>query len=188
MALVHGATEPSDVFTSERRPTTLRDFRKRMMYFDAVAYLPDDILVKVDRAAMSVSLETRMPLLDHRVVEFAWRLPMDLRVREGQDKWLLRQVLFKYVPKALVERPKMGFSLPVNAWLRGPLREWAEGLLAESRLKNEGYFDSRSVRTAWEAHLTGQPNQHSLLWNVLMFQSWLDGAESASPAAALRTA
>jgi asparagine synthase (glutamine-hydrolysing) len=190
MALVRGASESSDVFMNESRRSTLADFRKRMMFFDAIGYLPDDILVKVDRAGMSVSLETRMPLLDHRVVEFAWRLPMDLRVREGEGKWLLRQVLFKYVPKALVERPKMGFSLPINAWLRGPLRDWAESLLAESRLKSEGYFEPDRVRSAWEAHLSGRVDQHSLLWTVLMFQSWLDGMErpQRAHAAALRTA
>jgi asparagine synthase (glutamine-hydrolysing) len=189
--LVVGATGSSDLITDEpNRSTTLTDFRKRMMYFDAVGYLPDDILVKVDRAGMSVSLETRMPLLDHRVVEFAWRLPMDIRVRGGQGKWLLRQVLFKYVPPALVERPKMGFSLPVDSWLRGPLREWAEALLAESRLKREGYFHPESVRRVWEAHLSGRVDQRSLLWNVLMFQSWLDGVASpqAARVAALRTA
>jgi asparagine synthase (glutamine-hydrolysing) len=190
-ALVLGATESSGPFTDEpHRSTTLADLRKRMMYFDAIEYLPDDILVKVDRAGMSVSLETRMPLLDHRVVEFAWRLPMDIRVRAGGGKWLLRQVLFKYVPRPLVERPKMGFSLPISSWLRGSLREWAEALLAESRLKREGYFDPGSIRSAWEAHLSGHVDQHSLLWNVLMFQSWLDGVESprAARLAALRTA
>jgi asparagine synthase (glutamine-hydrolysing) len=145
-ALIHGASEPDDVFMDHSRSSRLSDFRKRMMYLDAVSYLPDDILVKVDRAAMSVSLETRVPLLDHRVVELAWRLPMDFKVRDGQGKWLLRQVLYKYVPKALVERPKMGFGLPVDSWLRGPLREWAEALLAESRLRRDGYFNPVSVR------------------------------------------
>jgi asparagine synthase (glutamine-hydrolysing) len=183
-ALVRGVSEPPD---SESRPsTTLADFRKRMMFFDATGYLPDDILVKVDRAGMAVSLETRMPLLDHRVVEFAWRLPMDLRVRGSEEKWLLRQVLFKYVPRALVDRPKMGFSLPIDSWLRGPLRDWAEALLAESRLKSEGFFDPAAVRAAWSAHVTGRAQQHSLLWNVLMFQAWLECGSATSPIAASR--
>jgi asparagine synthase (glutamine-hydrolysing) len=181
-ALIRGAGEPADVFTDTSRMSTLSDFRKRMMFFDAISYLPDDILVKVDRAGMSVSLETRMPLLDHRVVEFAWRLPMDLKLRGGHGKWLLRQVLFKHVPRALVERPKMGFGLPIDSWLRGPLREWAEGLLAESRLTNEGYFNATSVRRAWAAHLSGRLDQHSLLWNVLMFQSWLEHTHNPTTA------
>jgi asparagine synthase (glutamine-hydrolysing) len=173
-ALVCGGAEPRDAFTDKSRWAKLSDFRQRMTYLDAICYLPNDILVKVDRAGMSVSLETRMPLLDHRVVEFAWRVPMTLKHRHGQGKWLLRQVLHKYVPKELVDRPKMGFGLPIDSWLRGPLREWADGLLAESRLKSEGYFDAALVRQAWNAHLTGRIEQHPLLWNVLMFQSWLE--------------
>ncbi len=189
-ALMRDAGEAADVFVDRSRLPDLADFRKRMMYVDAISYLPDDILVKVDRAGMSVSLETRMPLLDHRVVELAWRMPIGLKVRDGVGKWLLRQVLYRHVPKALVERPKMGFGLPIDTWLRGPLREWAETLLGESRLKREGYFNAASVRTAWDAHLSGRVDQHSLLWNVLMFQSWLDSLGSAQPArvGALRTA
>ena len=179
-ALVSGGAEPLDAFTDQSRWANLSDFRQRIAYLDAISYLPNDILVKVDRAAMSVSLETRMPLLDHRVVEFAWRVPMTLKHRHGQGKWLLRQVLYKYVPKELVDRPKMGFGLPIDSWLRGPLREWAEGLLATSRLKSQGYFDAAIVRKAWNAHLTGSIDQHSLLWNVLMFQSWLEYSEAAA--------
>jgi asparagine synthase (glutamine-hydrolysing) len=179
--LVRGAGDLSDSFVDHSRLPDLSDFRKRMMYVDAISYLPDDILVKVDRAGMSVSLETRMPLLDHRVVELAWRLPMDLKVRDGVGKWLLRQVLHRHVPKALVERPKMGFGLPVDKWLRGPLREWAETLLGESRLESEGFFSPARVRAAWDAHLSGRVDQHSLLWNVLMFQSWLEHHRVAPP-------
>ena len=152
----------------------LKDFSHRMMYLDLVSYLPDDILVKVDRAAMGVSLETRVPMLDHRVVEFAWQLPLSMKIREGQGKWLLRQVLYKYVPRKLVERPKMGFGVPLDAWLRGPLKEWAEALLSKDRLKREGFLNSGPVREKWHEHLTGRRNWAYHLWGVLMFQSWLE--------------
>ncbi len=179
-SLVNGAGEPPDAFTDESRRADLSDLSQRMMYLDSVSYLPDDVLVKVDRAGMSVGLETRMPLLDHRVVELAWRVPMTLKHRDGRGKWLLRQVLYKYVPKELVNRPKMGFGLPIGAWLRGPLREWADALLDESRLNNEGYFEAGLVRKAWDMHLSGKVDQHSLLWNVLMFQSWLESSREPS--------
>jgi asparagine synthase (glutamine-hydrolysing) len=149
-------------------------FEQWMMFMDAQTYLPDDILVKMDRAAMSVSLETRIPLLDHRVVEFAARLPLDMKIRDGQGKWILRQILYRYVPRELIERPKTGFSIPLGHWMRGPLREWAEALISESRLKSEGFLDAGIVRQRWDEHMSGRRDWQYQLWNILMFQSWLE--------------
>lgn len=177
--LVYGATEPATVMTDPTLCPDVGDFESRMMALDQLAYLPDDILVKVDRAAMGVSLETRVPLLDHRLVEFAWSLPQSMKIRNGQGKWLLRQVLHRYVPPALVERPKMGFGIPIDVWLRGPLREWAENLIGESRLKQEGYFRPGPIREKWNEHLTGRRNWSYQLWHVLMFQAWLEHQKGA---------
>src|SRR5690606_3699480 len=138
---------------------------QRMMVLDSMTYLPDDIMVKVDRAAMGVSLETRAPFLDHRVVEFAWRIPQSMKLRNGGSKWILRKVLYRHGPKNLIERPKMGFGVPIDIWLRGPLKDWAEALLDESRLRREGYFNPTLVRSKWAQHLSGEINGQYMLWD-----------------------
>ena len=151
---------------------------EQMMLLDTATYLPDDILHKVDRAAMHVSLETRAPFLDHRVGELAWRLPLHMKIRHGQGKWILRQLLAKYVPVDLIERPKVGFHIPLDLWLRGPLREWASDLLAPARLLQDGYLDAGAVQRKWAEHLSGRRDWQDELWCVLMFQTWLTGAQS----------
>jgi len=171
--IVNGAVEPHTLLTNSNR-VKLANASEQMMYFDSVTYLPDDILVKLDRATMSVSLEGRVPILDHRVAEFAWKLPLSLRVRGQEGKWILRRLLYRYVPRELVKRPKSGFGIPIDSWLRGPLRDWAESLLNEDRIRREGFFDPKPIRRVWKEHLAGRRNWAYHLWDVLMFQAWLD--------------
>ena len=171
--IVLGAKEPQTWLTQRGMRMPIQDPKQQMMFLDAMTYLPDDILVKVDRAAMSNSLETRVPFLDHRVVEFASRLPMNMKIRDGETKWLLRQVLYQYVPKELIERPKAGFGMPLAEWLRGPLKGWVESLIDEKKLAQEGYFNVHQIRNLWHEHLSAKRNHQTLLWNVLMYQVWL---------------
>lgn len=172
-SLVIGAGEKNIWADAQILKLRRQDFSERMMFHDLVGYLTDDILTKVDRAAMAVSLETRVPMLDHHVVEFAWQLPLSMKIRnEGEGKWLLRRVLDRYVPRELIERPKMGFGIPLDSWLRGPLRDWAESLLDARRLEQEGYFHPGPIRQRWTEHLSGTRNWQYALWNVLMFQAW----------------
>jgi asparagine synthase (glutamine-hydrolysing) len=170
--VVVGAKEPLSRLREIMAQPSELVFEENMMYWDLMTYLPGDILVKVDRAAMAVSLESRVPMLDHRVIEFAWTLPLHMRVRGGEGKWLMKQLLSRHVPRALTDRPKTGFGIPIDVWLRGPLRDWAESLLDESRLRREGFFDPVPIRAKWREHLGETRNWAYWLWDILMFQAW----------------
>lgn len=172
-SVVINGNEPETLVSNSSAWPKTDSLEHAMMAMDAQTYMVDDILVKVDRAAMAASLETRVPMLNHRVVELAWQMPLEYKIRDGQGKWLLRQVLYKHVPRELIERPKAGFGTPLDAWLRGPLREWAEFLLSEQRLRSEGFFNPEPIRTMWAQHLSGKMNWQYHLWNVLMLQAWL---------------
>ena len=171
---VVGGSEPGGILFDDGLAARHPDAIARMQVLDTLTYLPDDILTKVDRASMAASLEARVPLLDHRVIEFAWSLPRCLHTRNRQGKWLLRQTLNKYVPRELVERPKQGFAVPIGAWLRGPLRDWAEHLLDERRLREDGFFQADAIRRLWDEHQSGRRNRQYQLWGPLMFQAWHD--------------
>jgi asparagine synthase (glutamine-hydrolysing) len=177
--LVPGATEPDSLLRDQcRDPSGWRfmpEFAGWIMAMEAIDYMPGDVLAKVDRAAMANSLEVRAPFLDHHVVEFAATLPLAMKLRGGQGKWILRQLLYRHVPQSLVDRPKKGFSVPLAAWLRCPLRDWAEGLLAEPALSRDGCFDAAAVRRAWAEHLGGRKDRAAQLWSILMFQAWRAG-------------
>jgi asparagine synthase (glutamine-hydrolysing) len=178
--VVLGSEEPPDGLGEG---SSIADPTRRMMLLDTLTYLPDDILVKLDRATMAVSLEGRVPYLDHRVVEMAWRMPLPMHVSDGVGKRLLRRILHRYVPPALVERPKWGFGIPTGSWLRGPLRGWAEALLEPARLRREGLLDPGPIRAAWAEHLSGRRNRQYELWDVLMFQAWLEASDRDAVAA-----
>ena len=152
--------------------TGLDGLAEEMQYLDTLTYLPGDILAKVDRATMAVGLEARAPLLDHRVLAFAWSLPLAMKIRGGSLKWLLRQVAHTYVPKTLLQRPKAGFSLPIGDWLRGPMRDWAESRLDHKSLNEGGFFEPDIIRLRWAEHLSGRQNWHSALWPILVFEDW----------------
>jgi asparagine synthase (glutamine-hydrolysing) len=170
--LMPGASEPRGVLWENAVADEFPNMLDRMQFLDLVTYLPDDILTKVDRASMAVGLEARVPLLDHRLIEFAWRLPREVKMRRGESKWLLKQVLYRHVPPALVNRPKMGFGIPLGEWLRGPLRDWAESLLDERNLREADLLDAKRVRQYWTEHVQGKRNWQHLLWTVLMLQAW----------------
>jgi asparagine synthase (glutamine-hydrolysing) len=171
-SLILGSSEPETILSRQDSLPALPTLREQMMFLDMMMYLPDDILTKVDRASMAVGLEARVPLLDHRILEFAWNAPTKYKYCNGQAKWLLRQVLYRHVPQELMDRPKMGFGVPIEHWLRDPLRDWAESLLNKERLTQEGYFNVALVRNMWEEHLSGKRRWHYYLWDVLMFQAW----------------
>ncbi|KWO87022.1 asparagine synthetase B [Burkholderia ubonensis] len=173
-----GQEPPTPLDTASAWPADLT-FAEQAMAIDTLTYLPTDILTKVDRAAMAVSLETRMPFLDHHVVEFAWRLPAALRLPDGRSKVLLRRLLDAYVPASLIDRPKQGFCAPIDHWLRGSLRDWAQTLLHPARLREEGFFDAAAVERLWRQHQTGRMNWQHQLWTVLMFQAWLEAQRAA---------
>jgi len=177
--VINGA-EPPTLVEQPENWTHIPDLTRQMMYLDTMTYLPDDILAKVDRASMAWSLEARVPLLDHRIVEYAWSLPLRMKVEDGVTKRVLRNVLYRHVPKEIVERPKWGFAIPLHEWLRGPLHDWAEALIDDTRLKSEGFFRPEEIRRMWQEHQSGRRNWHTQLWSILIFQAWLNRSTDSS--------
>ena len=172
--LLKSGSELTTTIDDENLWQEIDDTVLTMVYLDLMTYHPDDILQKVDRASMAVSLETRVPYLDHNLVEFIMRLPLEMKIRKGSSKWILRQVLYRHLPKELIERPKMGFAVPVGDWIKGSLREWTEELISKKRIEQEGYFDTHLVREMWKQHLSGKFNRTHELWNIIAFQSWVE--------------
>lgn len=172
--LVRNGREPPTLLDGGSPPREIQELEQYLMHLDVMTYLPDNILTKLDRAAMANSLETRVPFLDHRVFELAQTLPINLKIRDGQGKWILRELLYRYVPRNLIERPKTGFAVPLDSWLRGPMKPWAEALLEEKRLVQEGYLNPAPIRAAWKEHVSGRRNHAQSLWIILMFQLWLE--------------
>lgn len=185
-AVVRDGTEPPTAFTTISDGATTGDYIEQMMQLDSITYLPENILTKVDRASMAASLEVRCPLLDADVIDFAWRLPMDFKMRGDQGKWLLRQLLYHYVPREMVERPKMGFDVPVGRWLATDLRGWAEDLLDEDKIRQQGFLEPGPIRRCWKEHLAGTRNWQYRLWNVLMFQAWREQVLTKNSASTTR--
>jgi asparagine synthase (glutamine-hydrolysing) len=182
--LVLGAGQGHESRDNAEAPDAFADDISWMQYRDTKHYLPDDILTKVDRASMAVALEVRVPLLDHRLVELSWRLPRRFKVRGGTGKWLLRQIAYKHVPRNLLERPKMGFGVPVDAWLKGPLKQWAGDLLSQSGLARTGLLNPAPIAAKWDEHQTGRRNWQHFLWNVLMFAAWHEANRTSGPSQA----
>lgn len=180
-SLVLNSSEPPTILSNRNMWPRLENYIERLLYLESMTSLPDDMLVKVDRAAMGISLETRMPFLDHRVVEFSYRLPLTVKLRGSVGKWILRQVLYRYVPRNLIERHKSGFDVPIDVWLKGPLRDWAEGLLSEDKLIKQGYLHPVLIRRKWAEHLSGKRKWHPHLWGVLMFQAWIEENRKTLP-------
>jgi asparagine synthase (glutamine-hydrolysing) len=172
--VVKGTTNTNDLYSRQFEVLDTDNFTHQMMYMDMQTFLTDDILTKVDRSSMSVGLEARVPFLDHRLIEFAWKVPLDMKIKNNQGKWLLRQVLYKYVPMEMIERPKMGFGIPIDSWLRGPLRAWADELLNKERIEAEGIFEYELIHKKWREHLNGKRNWAYHIWDILMFQCWYD--------------
>jgi asparagine synthase (glutamine-hydrolysing) len=186
--VVIGSQEPDTELKMLAELKRFQNPTEMAMLADLLFYLPDDILVKVDRASMALSLEVRVPLLDHRVVEFAWKLPLHFKIRNGKAKWILRQLLYRYVPPEIVDRPKMGFGVPIGEWLRGPLREWSEDLLSHESLTSGGFLNPDPIREKWKEHVSGVRNWEYPLWSALMFQGWLSSSGLTTAGAQLAEA